>query len=95
MMKVEIIIFSLSIPAGFLVAWLAGDELVQGRRWFRIVIIVSIIGMLFGWITGFGYISWTFAFAFVVALISVIKSNDKKWAGIRQQSLKKSSKIIT
>ena len=76
----ELIILLLAIPAGYLIAWLARDELISGRIWFIALIIVSIfIGMLFYFI-GIKYISWTAGFVLIVSFTSLIKSYDKKWA---------------
>lgn len=78
-MIVEIIVLLLSIPIGFLIAWFARDELKSLRKWIRALVIVSIIGMVFGWFSEEYYLVWTFAFIFVVSIISSIKSNDEKW----------------
>jgi hypothetical protein len=78
-MMFEILLLVLAIPAGFWIAWLARDELVQGRKWFRILIIVSIIGIIGFWIYGFPYISFTMGFILIVSFISLAKSDDKKW----------------
>jgi len=81
-MFLEIIILILAIPAGFLIAWLSRDELVSGRKYFRILMIISILGVIWFWLSGMNYISWTLAFVFVVSLVSLIKSEDKKWTKI-------------
>ncbi|MBS3091039.1 hypothetical protein J4217_01150 [Candidatus Pacearchaeota archaeon] len=73
----NIIFLVLAIPIGYLIAYWCKDELVDGRKWFRILIIVSIIGALGFYLFGFSYISLTFGFILIVSLISLIKSNDK------------------
>ena len=78
-MLLEIIILLLAIPSGFLIAWLARDELVQGKPWFRILIIISILVGIWFWLTGHTYIAWTAGFVLIVSLIALIKSEDKKW----------------
>jgi hypothetical protein len=78
-MILKIFILLLAIPTGFLIAWLSRDELVSGRKYFRILMIVSILGTIWFWLSGMSYISWTLAFVFVVGLVSLIKSEDKKW----------------
>lgn len=79
-MIVEILVLIAAIPAGFILAWLARDELVEGREWFRIIIIASVVLAVGAWIFGFGrYISLSLAFIAIVAFISLVKSKDKKW----------------
>ena len=75
----NIVILVLAIPIGYLLAYLCSDELVDGRKWFRALIIISIIGSLGTYIFGYSYVSLTFGFIFVVSLISLINSNDKRW----------------
>jgi len=78
-MFLKIFILFLAIPVGFLVSWLSRDELVSGRKYFRILMIASILGVIWFWLSGMNYVSWTLAFVFVVSLVSLIKSEDKKW----------------
>jgi hypothetical protein len=75
----KIVIFLLAIPFGFLVAWLARDELRVGVKYFRILMIASMIFGIWFWLNGKAYIAWTLSFIFVVSLISFVKSSDKKW----------------
>ena len=77
-MLLEIGILILAFPVGYLLAWLARDELVAGRRWFKIIVLISslsaIISVFFN-IT----IALTLAFISIVTIISLIKSYDKKF----------------
>ncbi|MEK6844077.1 MAG: hypothetical protein AABX83_01480 [Nanoarchaeota archaeon] len=78
-MVIEIIILLLAIPTGYLIAWLANDELVIGRKWFTALIIFSFLsGFIFYFIDKI-YITLTNVFIIVVAFISLMKSYDKKW----------------
>jgi len=79
-MIIEFLIVLLAIPTGFIIAWLARDELKQGKEYFRILMILSILVGIWFFLTGDSYITWTSAFIFVVSLISLIKAEDKKWA---------------
>jgi len=73
-----IVIILLSIPAGYLIAWLCMDELVIGRRWFKLIMILSILlGLIFLFYNII--IALTMFFILIVALISYRKSFDKKW----------------
>ena len=69
----------LGIPTGYLISWLARDELKDGRKWFRILIILAVI--IGGWfaLTGNYVIALTSGFIFIVSIISYMKSYDKKW----------------
>lgn len=78
-MLIEIIILLLAIPSGYLIAWLARDELKDGRKWFRILIIASMISGIWFYLIKLFYISLTLGFIFIVSLISLIKSKDEKW----------------
>ncbi len=68
-----------AVPLGFFVSWLARDELVSGRKWFKVLIIISLI-------IGFGFYilgSYTEMFAFffiaVFSIVAFYKSHDKRW----------------
>ncbi len=79
MMLFEIIILLLAIPSGYLIAYLARDELIIGRKYFRILIITGIIGLIGFWIYGRRAESLSCGFIFIVSLVSLLKSDDKKW----------------
>ena len=78
-MIIELILLVLAIPTGFLIAWMARDELADGRKWFRALIVASIALAALFWIIGLGYISLTLIFMAIVSFVSLIKSRDKKW----------------
>lgn len=78
-MILELIVLLMAIPAGFLVSWFSRDELVKGRKWFRILIIVSAIGIVWFWLIDSRYTSLTFGFIFLLSIVSLMKSHDKKW----------------
>tara|TARA_Y100000310_G_scaffold326837_1_gene392277 strand:- start:4958 stop:5209 length:252 start_codon:yes stop_codon:yes gene_type:complete len=78
-MFIEIIILILGIPVGFLIAWLARDELKAGRVWFRVLVIASILLGIWFWLIDKEVLVWTMGFVLVVSLISLIKSGDKNF----------------
>ncbi|MFH1290751.1 MAG: hypothetical protein ABIH92_05065 [Nanoarchaeota archaeon] len=79
-MLIELVVLILAIPVGFLIAYLANDELVAGRRWFVGIILLSVIVALWFVLTeGESAITWTCTFVIIVAAISLWKSFDKKW----------------
>jgi hypothetical protein len=72
-------IILLSIPTGYLIAWLCRDELIVGRKWFRTLIIIALISGIIFLIYGNYIIVFTLLFMLIVTLISLIKSFDRKW----------------
>ena len=77
-MWIEIIILLLAIPAGFLIAYLCKDELADGRKWFRILIVSGIVLGAGFWIYGFYSEAWTSWFIMIVSFVSYVKSFDGK-----------------
>lgn len=75
----SLIVLLLSIPTGFLIAWLCSDELIQGRVWFKAIILVSIIVFVLSYFYNLFVISFTMLFIIIVSIISLYKSYDKKW----------------
>ena len=78
-MILEIITLLLAIPAGYLIAWLANDELVMGRKWFIALIVLSIVTGIVFYFLDKVYVTLTNSFIIIVTFISLIKSYDKKW----------------
>lgn len=78
-MIAELIILILAIPSGYLIAWLARDELIQGRKWFHALIILSVIVGIIFYLLKISYIAWASVFIIIICLISLIKRKDKKW----------------
>jgi ABC-type Fe3+ transport system permease subunit len=69
----------LAFPVGLLIAWMAKDELKDGRKWFKALIIVSaIIGTILLIIKRYVE-SLTLLFIIIFTGISLWKSYDKKW----------------
>ncbi len=78
-MLIEIIILILGIPVGYLISWLAKDELIEGRKWFKIVIIASFILGVWFFLTDSVAIAFTLFFICIFSFVSYHKSFDKKW----------------
>jgi hypothetical protein len=73
------VIILLAAPIGLLIAWWSRDELIAGRKWFKIIISLSII---LGWgfaLKGNFTLSLSFLFIVLFTFASLIKSYDKKW----------------
>jgi len=75
-MIIEIGLLMLAIPIGYLIAWMARDELVSGRKWFRALIILGVI--IGGWfyLVGNNAIALTGVFISIVSFVSYWKSFD-------------------
>lgn len=73
----EIIFLILAVPAGFLIALLCEDELVQGKKVFRALVIAGIALGLFFFAFGLAHISLTCFFITIASFISYMKGRDK------------------
>jgi len=78
-MIAEIVLLVLAIPVGLLIAAMTRDELVEGRKWFKVIIIVGVAVGGWFYLTGDKAIAYTCLFGVIVAFVSLIKSKDKKW----------------
>lgn len=78
-MLIEILILILSVPSGLFLAYISRDELIHGRNWFIILIIISLISWIWFILQRNKSLIFTLAFIFIISLISYIKSYDKKW----------------
>ena len=72
-MFLQILLLLIAIPIGFLIKYLTPEELKSGQKYFKAIIIVSIIAGVFFFIEEETYITWTSAFIVIVALISLKK----------------------
>lgn len=70
----SLIVLLLAIPIGYWIAWLAKDELVQGRKWFWVLIVASFITAGVFFYLRQNYIVLTAAFIAIVSGISLMKS---------------------
>ena len=69
-------------PAGYLLAWLARDELVAGRKWFLMLSAVSFLAAIV-----IVFVEFSLKFTIILSLFSIIiisqisvwKSHDKRW----------------
>jgi len=77
-MIIEILILILAIPTGFLLSWMAKDELNAGREWFWALLFISIfLASMFLYYEIF-YASLTCWFIAIVSLISLYKGCKRK-----------------
>jgi len=80
------VILASSFPVGYLLAYLCKEELVTGRKWFKMIswaCLALILVLLFVY-RDYSVIL-TLTYIAVVSLISVHKSFDKKFVKIKKQ----------
>ena len=84
MIKIFLIVIEilLSIPTGYLLAWLCKDELIKGRKWFKIILFFSLFILIIMLIIGNYPIFFTMIFFIIMTLICLWKSYDRKWTKI-------------
>jgi predicted membrane protein len=73
-----ILVLILAFPSGYLLAYLCKDELIDGRKWFKLLALIStilVVIFLFFNLT----IALTLIFISIVSLISLIKSYNRKF----------------
>jgi len=71
------IVMILALPIGYLIAWLCEDELIQGRKWFILLIALSFIGAIYSYFVSSSVLGLTFAFILVVSMVSLIMGYDR------------------
>tara|TARA_Y100000310_G_C20674537_1_gene812185 strand:+ start:333 stop:590 length:258 start_codon:yes stop_codon:yes gene_type:complete len=79
-----VVVLILAVPVGYLIAWLARDELLVGRKYFRILIIGSILAGIWFYLVKRWELVLSMAFLLIISLISLVKSQDKKWTKVRR-----------
>ncbi len=81
MMAPNLLFLLLAIPIGYLIAWLARDELIAGKKFFKALIGAAAILIVIFSFFGNLYIVLTLIFISVVSFVSLKKSYDKIWTG--------------
>ena len=79
-----LIVLVLAVPVGFLVSWFARDELVPGRVWLRMLVIVSVASVLWFWLTKSPAEALTSLFILIVSSVGLVKSKDHSWTRKRR-----------
>jgi amino acid permease len=69
-----------SLPAGYFLAWLCKDELVDGRKWFRIILACLFIVLVLLLIS-YRNLNCIFAVIYMIIVTSIAlwKGEDKKF----------------
>ncbi|OGJ17918.1 hypothetical protein A3K73_02445 [Candidatus Pacearchaeota archaeon RBG_13_36_9] len=82
MVILYVIALALAFPAGYLLAYLARDELKAGKRWFMLLAVLSLISSIVLSFTDFSLkfpAVLTLFFIAIISLMALWKSSDKKW----------------
>jgi len=79
---IAIVVALLGYPIGLLIAKYTPEELVQGRRWFMIIILACLIAMALAFIFTWGntllFLVSSLIFIILVSLASLVKSMRRK-----------------
>ncbi len=78
-MLMEALILALALPSGYLIAWLARDELLAGQAWFWLILLSSLILTGIFYTFSLKYLWLSCLFIAVVSAISIVKSYDTRW----------------
>ena len=72
------VILILGVPIGYLLAYLCRDELKEGKKYFKLIVLISsvlaVVFLFFNLVTAISLV-----FIAIVTGISLIKSQDKKF----------------
>jgi len=74
-MWIEIGLLVLAVPVGFLIAWLAKEELRVGRKWFWAICGVSAALAVLFFVLKMDYLVWTFCFIVISTAVSIWKAH--------------------
>ncbi len=74
-----VLLLILGVPAGYWIAWMCRDELVQGRKWFLTLMVISVIFSIISlFFLEFSYF-FSCLFIAIISGVSYWKSFDKNW----------------
>ena len=72
---IGILILLIGIPVGNIIAKYTKEELRAGQRWFKLIVLLSLAGVLIGLISGNDVLLFSFAF---IALVTSRSLKSKK-----------------
>tara|TARA_Y100000034_G_C6629249_1_gene274617 strand:- start:145 stop:399 length:255 start_codon:yes stop_codon:yes gene_type:complete len=75
---IGILILILAFPIGSFLAKITKEELKQGQKWFKLIILISLIGVIVSLILRNDYLLFSFLFTIIVTSRSLIKKKTKK-----------------
>jgi len=73
-----LVLLLIAVPVGYIISYLCRDELIIGRKWFKIILFTCFIGFFAFLFYNQESISISLAFIFIVTLISLKRSYNKK-----------------
>lgn len=78
----NILILLTAIPVGYFLAWLCKDELVDGRKWFKIILVCLFVCLVL-FLIFYRNLNAILAVVYmiIVTFISLLKGQDKKFVG--------------
>ncbi|MAG38069.1 hypothetical protein CMI45_01630 [Candidatus Pacearchaeota archaeon] len=76
---INLLLLLFAFPVGYLIAWLSRDELVAYKKYFRILIILGILGGIGFQIYGFVAVSLTMWFVAIIGLVSFLLAGNKRF----------------
>jgi len=84
LIKILLNIFLLitAIPVGYFLAWLCKDELVDGRKWFKIILVCLFVCLVL-FLIFFRNMNaiLSVSYMIIVTFIAFMKGQDKKFVG--------------
>jgi uncharacterized membrane protein YfcA len=75
---IGIFVIILGFPIGYLLAHLTKEELQQGKKWFKLIIIASLFGTLVSLFLKNDVLLFSFLFIIIVTSISLKKKKRKR-----------------
>jgi len=86
---IGLILLALGIPIGNILARATKEELKQGKKWFKILIIICFLGALIFLIFRNDALLFTFLFIAIVTSRSLKKVRKRKWKNLKKNGKKK------
>jgi len=75
---ISILLLLLAVPVGFLISYMAKDELRSGKKYIRILFIFSIIASIWFFLTRDFKFAFSFLFLAIISVISLILTGKLK-----------------
>ena len=74
-----------AVLVGLLLAWHGRDELVAGRKWFRLLCILGIAATIISLVVKNYILSFSFMIIIIVSAMALWKSYDRKWTRMKNK----------
>ena len=74
---IGIFVLILGYPIGYFLARITSEELQSGQKWFKLIILLSLIGAIFGLIFSIDALFFSFLFFAIVTSRSLISKKQK------------------